>query len=147
MYNNGRSTHDERVEERSAETVECEGGRARLTPDALRELHSLPPRDCPFTMTLPVTLRLARERVAAGLIDAGGFDPERRGQSAAQLLTRLVQERPQTEDIVLLPPHRRARNTSDDPVLVKLMVDIFPLLRFEGVQVVRFEYYTLGQQA
>lgn len=74
---------------------------AGLLARALRGLHSLPPRDCPFNMTLPISLRLARERVEAGLIDGRDFDPQRQGQSAVQVLTWLVKERPQNEDIVV----------------------------------------------
>ncbi|WP_261664717.1 APH(3') family aminoglycoside O-phosphotransferase [Deinococcus sp. Marseille-Q6407] len=74
---------------------------ASLLARALRGLHSLPARDCPFTMTLPVSLRLARERVEAGLIDGSDFDPERQVQSAVDLLVWLVRNRPQTEDVVV----------------------------------------------
>lgn len=77
------------------------GRMAGLLARALRELHSLPPRDCPFNMSLPHTLRLARERVTAGLIDGANFDPERQGQTAVELLAHLVRRRPQTEDIVV----------------------------------------------
>ncbi|MDO4263018.1 MAG: aminoglycoside 3'-phosphotransferase [Deinococcus sp.] len=74
---------------------------AGLLARALRGLHSLPARDCPFTMTLPVSLRLARERVEAGLVDESSFDPGRQGQSAVDLLVELVRHRPQSEDIVV----------------------------------------------
>ena len=74
---------------------------AGLLARALRGLHSLPARDCPFTMTLPVSLRLARERVEAGVVDPHDFGPERQVQSAVDLLARLVRERPRTEDIVV----------------------------------------------
>lgn len=72
-----------------------------LLARALRELHALPVRECPFTMTLPVTLRLARERVAAGLVDETDFDDERRGRSAAEVFSELVRTRPDSEDLVV----------------------------------------------
>ncbi|GHF95903.1 aminoglycoside 3'-phosphotransferase [Deinococcus piscis] len=77
------------------------GRMADLLARALRGLHSLPARDCPFTMTLPVSLRLARERVEAGLVDESDFDPQRQGQTAVDVLVWLVNHRPQTEDIVV----------------------------------------------
>lgn len=82
---------------------------ARLHPErvtdllarALRELHALPLRECPFNASLPVTLRLARERVAAGVVDESDFDAERRGRSAADLFHELVRTRPAREDLVV----------------------------------------------
>lgn len=72
-----------------------------LLARALRELHALPVRECPFTMTLPVTLRLARERVEAGVVDAADFHAESRGETAADLLSDLVRSRPAREDLVV----------------------------------------------
>ncbi|WP_034386205.1 APH(3') family aminoglycoside O-phosphotransferase [Deinococcus sp. YIM 77859] len=72
-----------------------------LLARALRELHALPVRECPFNMSLPVTLRLARERVQAGVVDESDFDEERQGRSAAELLSELIRTRPETEDIVV----------------------------------------------
>ncbi|GMA15596.1 aminoglycoside 3'-phosphotransferase [Deinococcus metallilatus] len=72
-----------------------------LLARALRELHALPVRECPFNMSLPVTLRLARERVRAGAVDEADFDDERQGWSAAEVFNELVRTRPGTEDIVV----------------------------------------------
>ncbi|WP_216323582.1 APH(3') family aminoglycoside O-phosphotransferase [Deinococcus aestuarii] len=72
-----------------------------LLARALRELHALPVRECPFTMTLPVMLRLARERVAAGEVDEEDFDDERLGRSAAEVFNELVRTRPESEDLVV----------------------------------------------
>lgn len=72
-----------------------------LLARALRELHALPVRECPFNMTLPVTLRLAREQVEAGKVDEDDFDDERRGWSAAQVFGELVRTRPAREDVVV----------------------------------------------
>ncbi|MFC4452405.1 APH(3') family aminoglycoside O-phosphotransferase [Deinococcus sonorensis] len=74
---------------------------ATLLARALRELHALPVRDCPFTMTLAVMLRLARERVEAGLVDVTDFDPERQGRGAAWVLEELRRTRPPHEDLVV----------------------------------------------
>ncbi len=73
---------------------------ANLLARALRELHALPIRDCPFNLSLAVKLRQARERVERGWVDELAFDEPSRGRSAAQLLTRLVAERP-AEDLVV----------------------------------------------
>ncbi|MDL2343320.1 aminoglycoside 3'-phosphotransferase [Deinococcus sp. MIMF12] len=85
-----------------------------LLARALRELHALPGRDCPFTMTLPVTLRLARERVEAGEVDESDFDDERQGWTAARVWNELVRTRPGEEDVVV---------THGDPCLPNLILN------------------------
>ncbi len=72
-----------------------------LLARALRELHALPVRECPFNMSLPVTLARARERVAAGVVDEADFDEERRGHTAVGVFNELVRTRPQAEDLVV----------------------------------------------
>lgn len=72
-----------------------------LLARALRELHALPIRECPFNMSLGVKLKLGRERVAAGVVDETDFDDERRGQSAVQVFNALARSRPATEDLVV----------------------------------------------
>ncbi|WP_424950449.1 APH(3') family aminoglycoside O-phosphotransferase [Deinococcus sp.] len=85
-----------------------------LLARALRELHALPARDCPFNASLSVTLRQARERVEAGQIGESDFDDERRGQTAVQVMNELLRSRPVTEDIVV---------THGDPCLPNLLLD------------------------
>lgn len=85
-----------------------------LLARALRELHALPVRECPFNMSLPVTLRLARERVQAGAVDESDFDAERQGRSAAEVFNELVRTRPETEDIVV---------THGDPCLPNVILN------------------------
>ena len=72
-----------------------------LLARALRQLHALPVRECPFNMSLGVKLHLARERVAAGVVDEADFDDERQGQSAVQVFNALARRRPATEDLVV----------------------------------------------
>ncbi|WP_237724782.1 APH(3') family aminoglycoside O-phosphotransferase [Deinococcus alpinitundrae] len=74
---------------------------AELLARALRELHALPIRDCPFNASLAVKLRQARERVEGGLVDEADFDAERLGQSADQVLRQLLKTRPAAEDLVV----------------------------------------------
>ncbi len=74
---------------------------ADLLARALRELHALPIRECPFNQSLAVRLRQARERVELGLVDETDFDTERLGQSAEHILRHLVKSRPTTEDLVI----------------------------------------------
>jgi len=85
-----------------------------LLARALRELHALPVRDCPFSMTLPVTLRLAREQVKAGAVDETDFDEERLGRSAVSIFNELARTRPPTEDLVV---------THGDPCLPNLILN------------------------
>lgn len=74
---------------------------ANLLARALRELHGLPVRECPFNQSLAVRLRQARERVELGLIDETDFDEGRLGQSAEQILRQLLKSRPAAEDLVV----------------------------------------------
>ncbi len=85
-----------------------------LLARALRELHALPTRDCPFNASLAVTLRRARERVEEGLVDEADFDAERQGQTGTQVLRELLRTRPAREDIVV---------THGDPCLPNLILD------------------------
>lgn len=85
-----------------------------LLARALRELHALPVRDCPFNASLSVTLRQAGERLEAGQIDESDFDDERRGWTAVQVMNGLLRARPLSEDIVL---------THGDPCLPNLLLD------------------------
>lgn len=85
-----------------------------LLARALRELHALPVRDCPFNMTLNTTLRLARERVEAGQVDETDFDEERQGRSATSVFNELVRTRPAQEDLVV---------THGDPCLPNFILD------------------------
>lgn len=72
-----------------------------LLARALRELHALPVRDCPFTMTLSAQLPLLRGRVQAGLVDETDFDEERQGRSAISIFNELIKTRPEEEDLVV----------------------------------------------
>ncbi|WP_245895943.1 APH(3') family aminoglycoside O-phosphotransferase [Deinococcus irradiatisoli] len=73
---------------------------ADLLARALRELHALPIRDCPFSMSLAVRLRQARERVLAGAVDPQEFSEARRHLTPEQLLGWLVRNR-QNEDLAV----------------------------------------------
>lgn len=85
-----------------------------LLARALRELHALPVRDCPFNAALSATLRQARERLEAGLVDEADFDEARRGRTGADLWRELLQTRPTHEDLVV---------THGDPCLPNLLLD------------------------
>ena len=74
---------------------------AELLARALRELHRLPIRECPFNASLAVKLRQARELVERGLVNEADFDAERLGQSAPQVLRQLLKSRPAAEDLVV----------------------------------------------
>ncbi|WP_425146003.1 APH(3') family aminoglycoside O-phosphotransferase [Deinococcus sp.] len=85
-----------------------------LLARALRELHALPLRDCPFNASLGVRLREAREQVEAGRVDEADFDAERAGWTAAQVWNELLRTRPAGEDLVL---------THGDACLPNLLLD------------------------
>ena len=85
-----------------------------LLARALRELHALPARDCPFNASLALTLRQARERLEAGQIDESDFDDERRGWTGLQVMNELLRTRPLSEDLVV---------AHGDPCLSNLLMD------------------------
>jgi aminoglycoside phosphotransferase len=85
---------------------------SELLARALRELHALPARDCPFNASLAFTLRQARARLEAGLIDESGFDHDR-GQTGIQVMKELLRTRPAQEDVVV---------THGDPCLPNLLL-------------------------
>lgn len=72
----------------------------RLLAQGLRMIHSIPIHDCPFDRSLHRTITLARYRVEAGLVDESDFDAERSGKHASDLYIELLQQRPETEDLV-----------------------------------------------
>ncbi|CAM3908112.1 APH(3') family aminoglycoside O-phosphotransferase [Deinococcus frigens] len=72
-----------------------------LLARALRELHALPLRECPFNMSLSVALARARARVAAGVVDESDFDGERQGCTAVSVFNELARTRPAREDLVI----------------------------------------------
>lgn len=53
--------------------------------DFLRRFHDIPVSECPFNSDYTYRLRLARERIDAGLIDQDDFDEERAGWTAEQI--------------------------------------------------------------
>lgn len=68
---------------------------------ALRALHELPWRDCPFDARVPVALEKARRAVAAGLVDPDDFDDDHHGATPAELLELLISTAPADEDLVV----------------------------------------------
>ncbi|MBF6059952.1 aminoglycoside 3'-phosphotransferase [Nocardia terpenica] len=63
----------------------------------LGSLHAIAVRECPFDRRLEVTTALAAANVTAGLVDEDDFDEERRGDTADQLLIRLLADRGRAE--------------------------------------------------
>jgi len=72
----------------------------RLLAQGLRMIHSIPIHDCPFDRSLPVAMELARRRTELGLVDESDFDAEQAGKHASDLYAELLEQRPQTEDLV-----------------------------------------------
>jgi aminoglycoside 3'-phosphotransferase-2 len=77
------------------------GRRITILANALRQLHAVDPQTCPFDQRLEQCLARAAGRVAAGLVDEGDFDKERRGDTADGLLHRLQMQRPSDTDLVV----------------------------------------------
>ncbi|MFD8245267.1 APH(3') family aminoglycoside O-phosphotransferase [Nocardia sp. NPDC059691] len=67
----------------------------------LRRLHSIPVAECPFDGRLDVVLARARRNVVEGLVDADDFDDDNAGSTAAEILERLLAQRPEREDLVV----------------------------------------------
>lgn len=68
---------------------------------ALRALHALPVRECPFDARLAHALLDAHNRLAANLVDTADFDPDHAGRGAEELFAELVRRKPDVEDLVV----------------------------------------------
>lgn len=69
----------------------------------LRRWHDeLPVDACPFDTRLDVRLAGARQRIAAGRVDADDFEPLHRGRSPEELLAIIESLRPDDEDLVVV---------------------------------------------
>jgi aminoglycoside 3'-phosphotransferase-1 len=67
----------------------------------LRRLHAVPAERCPFNAGHRLRLAQARQRMAAGLVDVGDFQPEHAGWSAEQVWTAMMALLPFTADDVV----------------------------------------------
>lgn len=75
---------------------------AEVLACGLRRFHDVPTDACPFAFRLDESLALVQSRVERGLVDpANDFHPEHAELSVAAALTRLLRERPETEDLVV----------------------------------------------
>jgi len=72
-----------------------------ILAQALRSLHALEPRSCPFDHRAAKRIDRAQARMGAGLVDEDDFDEEVRGQGAAAIFERLNASRPAHEDLVV----------------------------------------------
>lgn len=69
--------------------------------DALRRLHALDPRDCPFDHRADRRIARALDRLAAGLVDEDDFDDDNAGRTAGELAALLEERKPRAEDLVV----------------------------------------------
>jgi len=85
-----------------------------LAAHALRTLHALDIKNCPFDHRLDAKITLAREHLLTGLIDEEDFDDSRLGQSAEAVFEQMLAARPDSEDLVV---------THGDACLPNLLAD------------------------
>lgn len=85
-----------------------------IMAEALRILHALDIRSCPFDHRLEHRIPDAMARMDAGLVDEEDFDDERLGQTAQDVYSDLIALRPKSEDLVV---------THGDACLPNFMVD------------------------
>ncbi|MFB0872256.1 MULTISPECIES: APH(3')-I family aminoglycoside O-phosphotransferase [unclassified Sphingobium] len=69
--------------------------------DFLRRFHDIPVSECPFNSDYTYRLRLARERIDAGLIDQDDFDEGRAGWTAEQIWQAMTDLLPLAPDPVV----------------------------------------------
>ncbi|MFE0014772.1 APH(3')-II family aminoglycoside O-phosphotransferase [Mesorhizobium sp. NPDC059054] len=72
-----------------------------MMASALRTLHALDIRSCPFDHRLGRRITDARARMEAGLVDEEDFDDERLGRTAQDVFADLIASRPESEDLVV----------------------------------------------
>lgn len=72
-----------------------------LLAQGLHAFHDVDPRDCPFDFRLDTALDRARHRVEEGLVVPEDLHREHQHLTPADVLARLVDERPRTEDVVV----------------------------------------------
>jgi aminoglycoside 3'-phosphotransferase II len=65
-----------------------------VTAEALRRIHAIPVKDCPFQAGWSDRLSQAEDRVRAGLVDESDFDEVNSGRSAADILAELQSQPP-----------------------------------------------------
>nr|WP_314259730.1 APH(3') family aminoglycoside O-phosphotransferase [uncultured Devosia sp.] len=85
-----------------------------ILASSLRQLHALDIAACPFDHRLDKRLGAGADNVAAGIVDESDFDTAHVGWTAVQVLDWLMQNRPQTSDLVV---------THGDVSLPNLMAD------------------------
>jgi len=69
--------------------------------EGLRAFHEIDPTGCPFDHTVPAMLAHVTARVAAGRVDAAGFNEEHRHLTASAALARLRATAPGDGDLVV----------------------------------------------
>lgn len=69
--------------------------------EALRRLHALDPRTCPFDQRTPRKLEAAARTVRLGLVDEANFDDENDDRTPEGILEQLLAEQPADEDLVV----------------------------------------------
>jgi len=72
-----------------------------IMASALRDLHAIDIRSCPFDHRLIRRIAAARARMEGGEVDESDFDEERQGRTAAEVFAELEALRPATEDLVV----------------------------------------------
>lgn len=72
-----------------------------IMASALRALHALDIRSCPFDHRLDSRIAAARARMEAGGVDESDFDDERQDWTAAEAFAELLALRPAAEDLVV----------------------------------------------
>lgn len=67
---------------------------------ALKHLHQIPLKNCPFEASLEIKLKQAKTNWLAGRVDQSDFDDQRLGTPTSELYQRLLAQRPLTECLV-----------------------------------------------
>lgn len=68
--------------------------------NALKMIHQLPNKNCPFDTRLDFKIEAARKRMLDGLVEEEDFDEERQGRTAEDLFQELLATKPADEDLV-----------------------------------------------
>jgi aminoglycoside 3'-phosphotransferase-1 len=118
---------------------------AEAIAKALRALHALDLRQCPFDATPDHRLHLARRNIDEGRVDADDFDEDRSEWVPEQVWERLMQLRPDVSDLVVSHGDYSLDNVLIADAAVSGVIDVGRAGRSDPYQDIAIMWRDLGE--